>query len=328
MELTNHDMVGIPIETFVPGLPINVDIYVSLSDDKFVLLFKGGTEAEGDRIKDLQSRGLYLLHVRKEDYTKFLERQVAIAGIAIKHTGVTGNSKVNFLSSAMDLLDKEFSTMGFSPASYEVSKSVAKAVIHLVGTEASLLRILEKLNSTSGAAINHSMAVALMSSMIGKAMGWTRPETLEKLALGGMLHDIGMQELPPALAEKSRIEMSYDELREYESHPFRGMQILQSIDIVPADVVAIAYEHHENSIGQGYPRRMWDMKLNPLARVVALANTFTDLSLSVELGHRKKSPQECLNHIEKILGQPFNKEAYRALKTLVSASRRTGSRAA
>ena len=68
------------------------------------------------------------------------------------------------------------------------------------------------------------------------------------------------------ILKKSRGELTYDEVKEYENHPYRGMQLLSAIEDMSADVIAITYEHHENSIGQGFPRRLWDMKLNPLQK--------------------------------------------------------------
>ena len=153
--------------------------------------------------------------------------------------------------------------------------------------------------------------------MIGKSMGWTRKDTLEKLNLGGFLHDIGKKELSQELLSKPRSSWSYDELTEYESHPYRGVQILQTVPAIPDDVISIVYEHHENSFGQGFPRRLREIRINPLARVVSLANAFVNLTLpNINLPH-VKSAKDAVNFLEKVQGKPFNKEAFQALKSLV-----------
>lgn len=325
MEIISKEMVAIPIETIVPGVTINVDIYIGLSEDKYVLVFKGGSAIEPERLQEYRDRSVRQLHVTKDDYPRFCERHFTIAGIAIKHPKVPVPHKISFLSTANELLLTKLGSLGFSGESFEAAKTVAQSVITLVSLESHLLRILERFNQNAPTMLNHSLAVGLVATMIGRSLGWTRPDTLEKLALGGLLHDIGMQEIAPHLHTKPRVEMSYEELREYESHAYRGMQILQALDIVPADIVSIAYEHHENSIGQGYPRRLWDMKINPLARVVALADTFCELTLASESHPRPKSPTEAVFHIEAIMGQPFNKEAFKKLRTMVQNTRASGS---
>ncbi len=43
--------------------------------------------------------------------------------------------------------------------------------------------------------IRHAMMVSAVSVIIAKGMKWTLVQNLEKLALGALLHDVGMKEL-------------------------------------------------------------------------------------------------------------------------------------
>src|ERR1035438_9099714 len=124
----------------------------------------------------------------------------------------------------------------------------------------------------------HSVAVSVFSVMIGVQVGW-KSVVLEKLALGGLLHDIGKKEISPEILSKPRALMKESEVAEFESHAVRGMHILRSLPEVPDDVIAIAYEHHEAAFGQGYPRKLKLVYINPLARVVGLANEFALLTM-------------------------------------------------
>jgi HD-GYP domain-containing protein (c-di-GMP phosphodiesterase class II) len=144
------------------------------------------------------------------------------------------------------------------------------------------------------------------------------PQTLEKLALGGLLHDVGLKELPRELLEKSRHLMSAEEVQTYETHVYRGVEILQSMPSVPEEVIAMLFEHHENAIGQGYPRKLRDFKMNPLAKVVALADAFADMTLKNPQNSNIKTPEEAINYIEVTLGQPYNKPTFAALKQVLN----------
>jgi HD-GYP domain-containing protein (c-di-GMP phosphodiesterase class II) len=213
-----------------------------------------------------------------------------------------------------------FNQLGMAGDAFDGAQVISQSVVKLVQQKSSIASLLEGLNSVSEEVFKHSMGVCFISPMIGISLGWTRSETLEKLSLGGLLHDIGKRELSPDILRKSRAELTYDEVKEYENHPFRSVQLLSTIPDLPADVIAIAYEHHENSIGQGFPKRLWDMKLNPLSRVVALANTFCELTMGSATYTEKKTAVEAIQHIETILGQPFNKQAFRAFKEFVIKS--------
>jgi HD-GYP domain-containing protein (c-di-GMP phosphodiesterase class II) len=82
---------------------------------------------------------------------------------------------------------------------------------------------------------------------------------------------------------------------------------------IPEDLLSIVFEHHENSIGQGYPRHLRDFKMNPLAKIVALADKFTELSISSAANPEPKTPLDALEYIGTTLGQPFSKPVFLAL---------------
>jgi len=112
--------------------------------------------------------------------------------------------------------------------------------------------------------------------------------------------------------------MTFEETQLYEQHPFKGMQMLLTLGIVPDDVIAVVYEHHENAIGQGYPRKLRNLKMHPLGKVVALANDFCELTLPGPNTPVPKSAREAILTIEVTMGQPHNKEAFRALQLVVN----------
>lgn len=153
-----------------------------------------------------------------------------------------------------------------------------------------------------------------LSVLIAKEMGWTKPGNIEKLALAAFLRDVGLKEIPKELVDKNRHEMTAEEVTIWETHSYRGAQILLSLPEMPSEVVAVALEHHENSIGQGFPRRIRDSKMNPFAKIVALADIFVDLTLVMSEKNKKMSADSAVHHLEYGLGSPYNKACMVALK--------------
>lgn len=314
----HNDMVAVPIEHFFSGLKTEVDVYIQLSDEKYVLLTKAGESFELEQLQRYQVKSLTHLHIREQDYHLFLRKQITIAGIVLNNPQFATDKKTTVVSKVAGTVYQAFQKMGFDETSFNTAKEISQQVINLVESNASIGNLLEGLKKSSEESVSHSVAVGFVAPMIGKKMGWTRTETLEKLSLGGLLHDIGQKELPPETRNKPRAEWNYEEVKEYESHPYRGMMILASLKDIPEDIIAIVYEHHENSMGQGFPRKLWDMKIHPLARVVGLANTFCELTLKSTLNPTPMTPEEAVHCIEKTMGQPFNKEVFKALKALIN----------
>jgi HD-GYP domain-containing protein (c-di-GMP phosphodiesterase class II) len=110
--------------------------------------------------------------------------------------------------------------------------------------------------------------------MIGRAMGWKSPQTLFRLSVAGLLHDIGCKEIPREILDKPRRELNSAETARLEAHAVRSAEILSDIPGVPSDVIQAVYQHHENCTGYGYPAGLKMSKIQPMARVLALADEF------------------------------------------------------
>ncbi len=322
MELSSKDFLPIPIDEFVNGVLIPVDIYVRLGDEKFVCVAKASTSTNVDQFRNYQSREVSYLWVSKKEYYKLTHQSISLAGIALSKRDVTDKQRTMLVTHAARSVFRQLDHLGLDLEAYNNSKQVTEAVVGLVENHKILSDLFTSLAKVSDQLLAHSVAVSCLSVLIGGALGYEKKATLEKLAIGGLLHDIGKKALPPELLAKPLATMSPDEIQLYETHAYRGMQMLLSLGIVPDDVVSIVYEHHENSIGQGYPQRLRDVKMHPLAKVVALADAYADLILANVNCPMPKNPREALMYIEHTLGIPYNKEAFRALKKTIEGQKK------
>ncbi|MEO0335055.1 MAG: HD domain-containing phosphohydrolase [Pseudomonadota bacterium] len=314
----SHSMIPISIEEFVEGISIPADLYLRLGDTKFVILQKAGNRAEKARLSSYKDKKVNYLWVNKNDYSKISKQNITLAGLAINKETVNLSKKSTILSAASTGIFTKLEHMGASPAIFDDAKQITEATLGLIENHNRLTQLIESFSQSNDEFVNNSMAVSAVAVMIGTAMGWEKRVTLEKLSLGGLLHDIGLKMLPPELLKKPVASMSYEESQVYETHPYKGMVLLQSLGVVPDDIVSIVYEHQENRIGQGYPQRSRDIKQHPLAKVVALADQFCYLTMPGVNNPESRSPREALMFIEFTMGQPYNRDVFRALKLVVS----------
>ena len=121
----------------------------------------------------------------------------------------------------------------------------------------------------------HSVNTCVLSVLI--AVNLDYPEgKLTDLALGTMLHDIGMMLLPDALLMKMG-NLTPEESKQVQQHPEDGFNILRTVREIPITVAHIAYQHHERVDGKGYPRNLTADKILEFAKVAAVADTFDAL---------------------------------------------------
>ncbi len=316
------EFLPIPISEFVNGVTIPVDLYMRLSDEKFVMVGKAGAHSNVDQFKNYQNKEVSYLWVKKKEYYKITHQSITIAGIAITKKDLDGSKKATLITHSARAMFRQIEGVGLDLETYNNSKLICDAVLGMVETHRSLTDLLGSLKSYNDQLMSHSVAVSALAVMIGQGLGYEKKATLEKLSLGGLLHDVGMKALPPELLKKPIATMVPEEIQLYETHSFKGMQMLQSLGIVPDDIVSIVYEHHENSIGQGFPQRLRDVKMHPLAKVVALADAYANLIIANVNCPVPKNPREALMYIEHTLGIPYNREAFRALKKIIEADRK------
>lgn len=117
----------------------------------------------------------------------------------------------------------------------------------------------------------HSERVTRYSMVIGEEMGLS-DEDMEKLHIGGLLHDIGkIAIIDQVLNKQARFT---DEERKYmRTHPARGAEIMKPIRQLE-DIIPIMKYHHEWWDGNGYPDGLKGEEIPFLARIVCLADTY------------------------------------------------------
>lgn len=311
-------LVSISLDDIVPNVTLPGDVYLKLGENNFVIIGREGTKEQFkdlhfyDKIKESAE-----VFVKKIDLRKFSSLRVLSANEVMKNDKVSTEAKVGVLSKTLNSVFNSINHLGFNHEALGHSKFVATSVLKLIDQTPKLSTLMNILNGVSEDLVKHSMASSLVAVMISQSKGWNNPSILEKMALGGVLHDIGLKEYPKEFLKKPRIEYTAEDLELYQKHPFRGIEILRTVENVPQEVMAIVYEHHENAIGQGYPRALRDVRLHPFSKVVALADTFCEVSFMDSQNPEARDPEEAIQYIENTLGQPFNKECFNALKNVL-----------
>lgn len=319
MDLLFKDLIGIHIQEFHTWSRYPVDVFVHLSDEKYVQIAHAGEEIHIERLSQYEHKQVDVLYVRKSEYERFVNRHIEVAGVIVARDDYETHKKSKALEHVTKMVFNELDHLGFTSAAYHHAKSVSNATITLIEINPDLKQLLEAMKDVSDESLAHSIAVSVVAVSIANSMGWTHRPMLEKLALGAMLHDVGLKQIPKPITQKPLGQMSYEEVQIYETHPMRGMQMLQSLGVVPDDVLSIVYEHHENNAGHGYPRRLKKLRIHPLAQVVSLANVFCEMILKgINCPHPKK-PAEAFLFIQHNLAPLYNKDALKGLAKLTES---------
>lgn len=117
----------------------------------------------------------------------------------------------------------------------------------------------------------HSINVSLISRMIATWMKLSEND-VDTVTLGGLLHDVGKVMIPNEIITKPA-RLTDVEYNIIKTHPIHGYNILKDQNI-DERVKLCALQHHERCDGRGYPYQKTYDEIEPLARIVAIADVY------------------------------------------------------
>ena len=163
-------------------------------------------------------------------------------------------------------------------------------------------------NETAG----HSLRVTRYSLAIGERLR-LKPEMMEQLRQGALLHDIGKIGVPDAVLRKQG-RLTPDEWDEMKKHPAIGRTFLEDIQFLRS-ALAVVYCHHERWDGDGYPQGLAGEAIPLPARIFAVADAL-DAITSQRYYKEAQSFSAAVTEIEACSGTHFDPAVVRAFLTL------------
>jgi putative nucleotidyltransferase with HDIG domain len=164
----------------------------------------------------------------------------------------------------------------YNPEISEVLSSVtSKRSIQAQGHLATVLSLAEALDLRERGTASHSQSVGRYSEMIARELGMP-PDKVERVRLGGILHDIGKVAVPDAVLQKPG-PLDDEEWEQMRQHPEHGARILGSSEL--SDIREWVMASHERPDGRGYPRGLKGDEIPVESRILAVADAYEAMSV-------------------------------------------------
>ena len=141
----------------------------------------------------------------------------------------------------------------------------------------------------------HAVNTCIFSVALGVSLGYER-EALITLAMGALLHDLGMIKVMDVAQVKRKLTI--DEKQAIETHVRYNVDLLKSVQNLPEKCIVIAQTVHERPDGHGYPLGLPGEALSEEAQLVALCDIYEALTHPRSYRDRL-SPYEALKEILK-----------------------------
>src|SRR5215211_2392617 len=135
---------------------------------------------------------------------------------------------------------------------------------------ASLVNLAEALDVRDSGSASHSRRVGRFAELTARELGLP-PESVERIRLAGILHDVGRVALPDGVLRKDG-PLSEDEWTWVRAHPAVGARMIETTEY--DDIRTWILFHHERPDGHGYPegRRAEEVPLE--SSILAVADAY------------------------------------------------------
>ena len=175
----------------------------------------------------------------------------------------------------------------------------------------SLLSLAEALDVRDSGSATHCRRVGRYSELIARELGLP-PDSVERVRIAGVLHDVGRVGVPDELLAKEG-PLDEEEWHWVRSHPEIGARMLETTDF--ADIGGWIRSHHERPDGSGYPEgRSGELPLE--AAILGVADAYE--AMTAGRPYRDAlDPQAASDELRRGSGRQFDERVVDALLRVV-----------
>ena len=268
---------AISIMDFINSSNNSFDVYLKI-DSKYICVAQKGQPLTKVRIEQLFKKGLERIYLKQEDFLKYSEIQLKLTEPA-SLTKLDVIKRKKLISHFIDVIARSSLICNNKTPIIEKAISNFENLTFAFSMNQNIYECLEKIKKADDLFVERSTLQAVIASAIAHAWGWTNTKIQAKIIMSALFCDIGMRELPH-LQTKRRFDFELKDIQDYESHTERSAKILQAIPGIPAEIVAVARQHHESDNGKGFPFRLKKDQLHPISRLVHVVSDFLDLIMA------------------------------------------------
>lgn len=292
------------LSSFHPSAPIPFDIFVHVNHH-YVHYLRAGDTMTAQKISNFEKKApdsFYILFSEKQKYKNYVSSRLQAAEIPVHEKALI------LRESSMSLVEELFENPDVEKALIE-SKEMITQFIDFMDQDPNAMGHLIGLSSHDFYTYNHSLDVGIYSLGLGQVAGFSGKD-LHELGQGALFHDIGKRHVNIDIITKNG-PLDDMEWAQMQKHPQYGLLILDEHKVSDA-IKACCFEHHESFLGNGYPQQLTGPEIHPMARVVAISDTYDALTTKRSY-NVPMNPTDALNFMKDKLAGRYDEDLLKAM---------------
>ncbi|MFZ9595271.1 MAG: HD-GYP domain-containing protein [Bdellovibrionia bacterium] len=280
---TTHPYCRIKTELLLSVAPLAGDIFIKLSESKFVKVFqKGDVFRAEDFNKYTRKKGVEYLYILREQCDELASKYLNQLKKMINSEPLTLDAQLRALEDGTEMIHQIFKQIGFGANLQELIRSHCLFMLKIIGTRPDLGAVIHHIKKVKGDFIPlHSTYTAFTCCALAQKMGWASELTYHKLCLASILHDLTLDhsELAQIRTLKeidlAKSKYSPEEIQALRDHSEAMAKLVQDMTGIPPEVDMIIRAHHELPDATGFPLQLNQNKIAPLASLFIFGHSLT-----------------------------------------------------
>jgi hypothetical protein len=267
------------------------DIYIKISQDKYLKVFREGTCYNRDDILKYKDKGATHLYVLASDFENGVENIEHKEFLSFDKELDTNSSEDTF-SNTIEVIQDLIKETGIDQQIVNmVDYTVYKIEEQLTDKKDNLALVMKKFQRRGDYLSDSAYAVSYMSCMLCSKMNWDTEETRQKLIFASMLHDVFVDNVAIAKAMDFGEDISgcYAShlIDDYKLHPIKIAEKIKKNTKLPMNLEELVLCHHELPDGSGFPRGYDSHRITQLSAVFNIARNFVNLLFKYDFDEKK-----------------------------------------
>lgn len=296
-------LLSVDTRDLVEDTELNFDLYLHLpSNQKTIKYKKEGSKVEKktlDRFEDAQQN----MYITKTQTKNFFEYARTAASLKDMETPVSLTEKLNKSKKTIYTIMAEF--MNGSSGDYQEGRHIlgkCKEILQEFQLTKehpgkALAKELSRFTGMSRSYYSDAINLAAIAAYFAQALEYS-PLQREDAALAGLLHNIGMAQMPTASHGKTLSQLSPEEKIEYFQYPERSVNMVKGKKVpLSAEVSDGIIMHRETGDGKGFPKKLFLDKMSDLGKLMALSYYYLELT-SLKDGSASMTTDKALQHLK------------------------------
>lgn len=255
-----------------------VDLYQFREDiAQLYPLYRKGQRLSNEQVDEVQALCRDgSLFVARSDHAIYVEHIAKQADLVLVDVNLKEGEVADILLRALEMRLTDFMEQPVTACFEPLYKDLMVLTEYLTQDRFRARLFMRRLPVEDKGVVVHSisvMTIGLWLHLENLQQGEFKRRFLDRLALGLLLHDVGLTKVPAYIREKTT-PLKADEWEKIYAHSLAGIKMMQKLNLSFDELNGVILHHHERLDGSGYPQKLKGDAISAVGRIAGVADSF------------------------------------------------------